>query len=290
MFAGAGSVMNQWIGWPQVVGSILIGVIAAVVVFGGLKAVENVLGYAGIIIIIYVIIFGFVALASPDTSFEQARIAEEAVAEGLVWQANMFEMPPFSWFISDPAAINGPFIEGLCYCGVCVVTGLPFYITLGRTARSFKESTISGIFSAVFFMAGMTLSVVILMTNFGSIVNLETQEMFPFPTLAAVQAMVGNAVGSTYFIIIVAGIFTTITGYLYVITERIFPGEPSMKSRILTAVLMVIGVILGGILPFSAVVNFLWPISGFAGIIIVIAMLIRDIRAAAGGGKKAEAA
>lgn len=36
--------------------------------------------------------------------------------------------------------------------------------------------------------------------------------------------------------------------------------------------------LLGSVIPFSAIVNFIWPISGFVGLIMTAAVLIRTIR------------
>jgi uncharacterized membrane protein YkvI len=276
MFSGAGSMINQFTGAPQVVGSVLIGVISAVVVFGGLKVVENVLGYAGIVIIVYIVILGIVSIFNTESSMDQAADVAGAVASGQVWQANMFELFPLS-LLPGATTLNNPFLAGLCYSGVCLIVILPFIVSLGKNTKSSGEAVFSGIFSSIFFNAGCGLVIVILLMNFEALIDPATNVMYPIPTLAAVTHLFPS-IAWTFMVIIIAGIFTTITGYLWLLTDRVFPGEPTRNSRILTAVLMVAGVALGSVLPFSQVVNFLWPLSGFAGILLTIAMIVKDIR------------
>lgn len=288
MFSGAGSMINQFTGAPQVVGAVIIGVISAVVVFGGLKVVENVLGYAGIVIIVYIVVLGIISIFNTQSDMSQSAGMAQAVADGQVWQANMFELFPLS-AIPGATTLNNPFLAGLCYAGVCLIVCVPFIVSLGKSTKSGGEAVFSGIFSSIFFYAGCALVIVILLSNFNALIDPATNQMFPIPTLAAVTHLFPN-IAWTFMVIIIAGIFTTITGYLWLLTDRVFPGEPSRKSRILTAILMVAGVALGSVLPFSQVVNFLWPISGFAGIILVIFMIVKDIRVSVAKKKTTEAA
>jgi uncharacterized membrane protein YkvI len=276
MFSGAGSMVNQFTGAPQLVGSIVIGAISAVVVFGGLKTVENVLGYAGIIIIIYVVVFGFISLFNPGSSIDQSEGIIEAVADGQVWQANMFELFPLN-VIPGAADLNSPIFAGICYAGVCLIVSVPFLVNLGKSTKNSGEALFSGVFSSIFFYAGCALVCVTLLMNFSAVINPGTNEMYPIPTLATITHLFPQ-IAWTFMVVIIAGIFTTITGYLWLLTDRVFPGEPSAKSRILTAALMVLGVILGSVLPFSQLVNFLYPLSGIAGIVLVIFMVVKDIR------------
>ncbi|MDR1572601.1 MAG: hypothetical protein LBS32_08760 [Clostridiales Family XIII bacterium] len=277
MFSGAGSMINQFLGLPQFAGSIILGIIAAVVVFGGFKRVENVLGYAGIIIIAFIVIVGIISLFHPNSSFDQSAPVVQMVQEGAIWQANMFGLLGLDW-------PTNPVINGFIYSGVCLIVCIPFIVALGRSSTNDTKQAIgSGIFSGIFFGVGFLLCLIILLANFNYVVDPASGSMFPIPALAAIQGLFGGGVGGAYMVILIIGIFTTVTGYLWLLTERVFGETKNYKSNIFTAVLMVFGVVLGSVLPFSAMVNFLWPISGFVGVIFVIFMIVRDIR---GMGKK----
>jgi uncharacterized membrane protein YkvI len=178
---------------------------------------------------------------------------------------------------------TNPVINGFIYSGVCLIVCIPFIVALGKSTNSTSQAVGSGIFSGIFFGLGFLLCLIIMLANFNYVADPASGSMFPIPVLAAIQGLFGNAVGGTYMVILIIGIFTTVTGYLWLLTERVFGEVKNIKSNIFTAVLMVLGVLLGSVLPFSAMVNFLWPISGFVGVIFCIFMIVRDIR---GIGKK----
>ncbi len=277
MFSGAGTLLNQHFGIPQWIGAVIMGIFAGVVVIGGFKTVENVLGSAGIIILAYTVIFGIISLVSPDSSFDQAAQADQMVATGQIWQANLFELPPLS-FIPGLTDMNNALIEGILYGAICIVSGFPFMVKLGKSTKTKLEATASGIATSVGFYACVAFVLVILLSNFNYLVNPETNQMYEFPTLAAIDHF-WPAGSWTYVLIIFVGIFTTVSGYLWVITDMFFPGqERTKKSNICVLVLVVFGIALGGVLPFSVIVNYLFPISGVVGLIMTVAVLVKTIK------------
>ena len=58
MFAGCGATVNQYLGIPVWVGAVLMGVVSAAVVCLGLEKVTDVLGFAGVLIIIIMAVAG----------------------------------------------------------------------------------------------------------------------------------------------------------------------------------------------------------------------------------------
>jgi uncharacterized membrane protein YkvI len=153
---------------------------------------------------------------------------------------------------------------------------VPFIVSLGKSTKSSGEAVFAGIFSGFFFYIGAFLVIIVLLFNGNGLVEAGADKMKPIPTLAAVDQLV-PALSWLFVVVLIAGIFTTITGYLWLLTDRVFGSTPSTKSRIFTAVLMIIGVAVGGILPFSQIINILWPLSGFVGIILGIFMVIKDV-------------
>ncbi len=277
MFAGAGSLGTQFLGLPQWVGAIALGVVTGVIVIGGLKTVENVLGWAGIVILGYLVIFGIVTLFNPGTDFSSSAGAAQAVADGKIWQANLFALPPLSSFPAL-ASLNGPFIEGLSYGGICLLTGYPFYLALGKNMANRREAVIGGTVTAIGFYLCVAFVLIILMGNFFALVDPATDKMFPFPTLAAITSIWPSGAW-TYCIIIFIGIFTTATGYLWVLTDMVLPGqERSKKAMIFIAVMLVIGIALGGVIPFSALINFMFPFAGVIGMVMIVALIIKTVQ------------
>lgn len=277
MFSGAGSLLWQQFGLPQWVGAVILGTFAVCVVLGGLTTVQNVLGYAGIVILVYILIFGIISLVNPASSMDQAAGVAEMVQEGKIWQANMFSLYPLS-LIPQLAELNSPVLDGILYGTLCITTGFPFYLSLGQRSKKNGEAIGAAIFSTIAFFACVSLVLILVMMNFDAVINPATDEMFPFPAIAAVHS-IWPAGSWTYVIIIFAGIFTTYTGFLWSINHMFFENkEKSRSSRIFVVLLTVFGIVLGSVLPFSQLVNILQPISGIVGVVMIITIVIKTVR------------
>lgn len=277
MFSGAGSLLNQLFSLPQWVGAVLLGIVTGVVTLGGLKTVENVLGGCGILIQLYLIVFGIITLFHPAADFSQAAGAVEAVEAGIAYQANLFALPPLGW-IPGLSSLNNSVIEGILYSGVLLICGVPFIMTLGKRTNNKKELETSSVLTTIAMYLCVIFVLVIILANFNSVINEEAGTMYPFPVISAIEAMWPEGAW-TYSIIIFIGIFTTACGFLWVLCDWFLPNqEKTKKSNILLAVLILIGMSLGGVFPFSAVVNFLFPIFGLAGVIMAVVITIKAFK------------
>lgn len=260
MFSGCGSTIEQYFGIPKYVGAIAMGVVSAAVVMMGLRRVEQVLGFLGVVIIAYVIIIGLYALATSDTSMAESMANLPAYVEsGEVLQAGVFGI--HNWVLS-----------ALTYGGVCLIVSVPFLVSLGKRTSNQREALAGGIFSGIFFHAGVLLVAAAVLLNLDEIIVKGAQ----VPLLAAMQIMVPK-LAWTFAIVLVLGIFTTVTGYLWLISGR-FAEDKSTKSRIIVAVLVVAGVFGGAIIPFNLIINVLYPFAGFVGIIFMIFIIVKDIK------------
>lgn len=249
-----------------------------IVLLGGLKSVENVLGYAGIVILAYVVIFMVITMLKPGASLAQAETVEKAADAGIVWKANLFALPPLSRIPGLSRLNNGP-LEGALYAALCSVSGFPFYYSLGKRAHSGKEAAVSGVVTAICFFLCVTSSLILMLMNGNAFINKATGAMFDFPTLAAINNIWPK--GSwTYTLIIFVGIFTTTAGYLWVINDLFFHeshGKLTKKGRVLVVAMLIAGICLGGVVPFSALINFMFPLTGVVGIILMVCGIVRAV-------------
>lgn len=277
MFSGAGSLLYQQWGLPQWVGSVLMGIIAGVVVVGGLKTVENVLGSAGILILIYVLIFGAISLFYPDSDISQAEAIPEMVKKGVVYQANLMALPPLN-YIESLSKYNSPLLEGMLYAALCLVNGVPFYLAQGKRLNGDSEAAVSGCMSTILYYCCAGFVLILILFNFECVIDLESGKMHAFPALAAINK-IWPAGSWTYVLIIFTGIFTTTAGFLWVLQEWLFPGQVRTKKTNAFVIIMVIfGICLGSVLPFSVLINFIFPISGIVGLIITVCLVIRTVQ------------
>ena len=273
MFAGAGSLLNQHMGLPNWVGSLLVGGIAIISLLGGLKSLEKVLGSVGIFILIYMVVFCVITLFKVTPNMDNIYGAQEAVKAGEIMQVNLFALPPFSW-IPGLAEHNNAFINGVVYGSEATFSGFPFLIMLAKKCKTKKEAVVCGIAGDLGYMFCVCISLVVLMFNFECIYNPVTKVMNAFPTLAAVTKLLPS-IAWTYAILCFAGVFTTVSGYLFAVDEMVFKEDvTSTKSRIFQVIVAVIGIALGGVLPFSKLINVLMPIRGVVGVLLIVLILV----------------
>lgn len=277
MFAGAGSLLNQQYGLPNWVGSTLAGVVTFISLLGGLKSLEKVLGSIGIVILIYLFVFGIITLFTTTPDLDNIYGAKRAVEAGEIMQVNLFALPPFSW-IPGLAEHNNAFINGVLYGAEANFCSFPFLIMLAKTCKSKKEAVVCGLAGDIGYMFCVCVSLVVLMFNFDSIMNPVTYEMNPFPTLAAVIKLM-PVLAWTYAILCFMGVFTTISGYLFAVDEMVFKEKiTSRNSKIFQIALIVIGILLGGMLPFSNMINVLLPVRGVVGILLIVLVFAALVR------------
>lgn len=266
MFSGASNVLNQQFMIPDFIGALILGILTLCVSLGGLKRVESVLGYAGIIILVYITIFSVYTLIGTNVDIQNVNLIPTAVEKGIILRANIFQQIPILQKLSK---YNSPEIEGILYATQCIIAGFPFYLELGKSKDNEEKSTFKSVLSAITFYLCISFVVVILIFNFQSIIDPITGKMYAFPTLAAINYLWHKG-SFTYSILIFIGIFSTTVGYLWVISDRFFPkGEKTKKNNIFIVSMVLIGMILGKYIPFSKLINFLFPMIGIIGLFML---------------------
>lgn len=92
------------------------------------------------------------------------------------------------------------------------------------------------------------------------------------PMLAAIQNML--PILALPFSIILLGVFTTITGCLWAIGRR-FAEDRAKKQAIIVVSVAVPGVSVASFISLSKLVNFIYPLTGAAGIVIFVGIIIK---------------
>lgn len=145
---------------------------------------------------------------------------------------------------------------------------------LAKRCRNKKEAFVCGLAGDIGYMFCVCVSLVVLLFNFDCIYDPVTKVMNAFPTLAAVTKL-WPAVSWTYALLCFAGVFTTVSGYLFAVVEMVFKDDvTSRNSRIFQVALAVVGILLGGVLPFSTLINILMPIRGVVGLLIIVLIYV----------------
>lgn len=257
MFAGSGATVNQYLGLPVWVGTLFMGVVSVVVVCFGLEKVTNVLGAAGVIIIAIMAVVGIYCIATIPTTFAEGQAhVLTYVQEGTILQGKFM-------------GIDSPAVSIFSLIGAYIVLGLVFNVALGYNCKNKQEIWGSALCSSFFFCIGVTLVLATLILNMDYIALVKAQ----VPMLAAIENTLPSF-ALPFSIIILVGVFTTITGYLWAFGRR-FAEDKTKKQRIIVIALSVIGVTVASYIPLSQLVNTIYPLIGIGGMVLFVCILYR---------------
>ena len=260
VFAGCGATINQYFHVSALTGTVIMGIIVAVVVMLGLKRIVQILGCLGVIFIIYTVCFGTYCMIASGQPLSQAGAhIPEYIEQGKILQISTLD-------------IRNPFWAGLNYGGVNLIVAVPFLLALGRGTRSRAEAAIGGAGAGIVFMVPVLFSAITILLNIDYIAEYGQQ----VPSLAAINNMLPS-ISWAYLVILILGVFSTLTGYTWLITDR-FTKEGTSQSRVLCIAIVFIGIIAGGYLPFNVILNRIFPIAGIMGMLLTLMIIIRKVR------------
>lgn len=257
MFAGSGATVNQYLGIPVWVGTLVMGIVSVVVVCLGLEKVTNVLGFVGALIIVIMAFAGVYCFCTTDTTIMEAQQnVQQYVDEGIILQVKFM-------------GIDSPVLSVVSLVGAYITLGLAFNVSLGGRCTNKKEVLGSAIASAAFFCVGLCMVLFTIILNLDYIAQIKAQ----VPMLAAIQNMLPT-LALPFSVVILLGVFTTITGYLWAFGRR-FAEDRTKKQRIIVVAVAVVGVSVASFIPLSKLVNLIYPLIGAAGIVIFAGILLK---------------
>ncbi|WP_156290682.1 YkvI family membrane protein [Oceanobacillus salinisoli] len=257
MIGGAGATLNQQYDLPVLIGSIGLAVLAGVTVMFGLIKIIDVIGKVGPVICVMAILLGISAIIMNPSGLGKAA-----------------QIIPNLDLLS--ASSNWIFAAG-SYVGFCMLWLAAFMSTMGATAVNKKTASFGAIFGALGFSAG------VIVMALGLMVNVEQVEGSLVPTLI----LAGNihpGIAVIFALTVVAGIYTTSVPLLWTVSSRI-ADEKSSKFKSATIILAIIGTFVALNIPFDRLVNIVYVINGYVGILLLALMIIKSIRNVVGGKK-----
>jgi len=254
MIAGSGATLNQYWGLPNIVGTLAMGIVSALIACLGLRKLIDVLGGLGIVIIAAV--FGiavYTLFTSEKSALEGSINVLRYVEEGSILQAGTF-------------GIRNPIFSALSYTGSFIMCGIAWMAAIGVTIKNRKTAIASGITSSGFFFFGCALVVYTLLVNMDAIAGQQ------IPILAAINNMIPVLAGP-YTIIIILGIFTTATGQLFLLADR-FSGGSTKRHYGIIAGTTIFSIVGSALFSFNVLVNILFSFMGFFGICVGLFIII----------------
>ena len=248
MLSGAGASINQYYGISKNLGSLILAIITLCSVLLGINKVISILGNIGPIIAVISIGVGIVTISRNIDSF--------CMANEIIGTLNLTK------------AVDNWWMTAIIYSGLNLVIATPFLVGVGATATNKTNCIWGGILGGIVFMiAAMTL-------NMGIMSDIQNTYITEIPTLYMAKN-IGPIVGLMFSFMLIAGIYTTAVPLLWSVCDS-FSQEKTTKFTLIALFCTVIGFI-GSMLPFSMLVNIIYPMSGLFGVIIIVSIFIRNI-------------
>lgn len=250
MIGGAGATINQQYGLPISVGGIMMGILAASTVIFGLGKIVDIIGKIGPAIILLTVILGISAIIKNPQGLVNP---SETISKLNLLKASS------NWFYAAAS-----------YVGFCMLWLAGFMTSMGASSESKKESVLGVTFGAIGF------SVALAIITLGILANIEQLAGSMVPSLI-LAGNVHPTLALIFSFIVVAGIYTTAVPLLWQVVAR-FSEEKTNKFRMLTVVLATVGVFIGLRVPFDKLVNIIYVVNGYVGIILLGFMIVKTIR------------
>lgn len=240
MISGAGATLQEYCGVSYYVG----GLIMAFLVFGafafGLDKLIDIVGLMGPLIIGFSI---FIAICTITANFG------DLMAGNVDVEYLKSVRPAQNWWFS-----------GILYVAYNTVSSVAFLMALGRDARSEREAAAGGI------AGGVLLMVTVIFMNLALTSRLDLAKSSIVPSLKLAEG-VSSAAGVIFVCIMICGIFSTAAPVLWSICSSL--ARPGSKGAIVIALLVSIDSFILGQLPFDKLVAFIYPFTGYLGILLL---------------------
>lgn len=252
MVSGAGSIFAQYFGIPDVAGRVIMCVLILVSVLAGLRRLLDILGPLGPVIVVGLIVIAVVAIAGNPSGLATA--------------------PEFIENCDPPMLKASGFwlLSGILY-GVMNIYPLSSYgSALGANSSSRKEAIIGAGIGCLALALGAACVTLSQLANIDIVYNQD------IPTLALVAHYMPPAVAVVFAIILLLGIYTTVTPNLWAVAQSF--GEDRSKRYTIVTIAAVIGVFIVSFLPYGQLLNFIYPFAGYLAYFMIAAMVFKHVR------------
>ena len=112
--------------------------------------------------------------------------------------------------------------------------------------------------------------------DLGILANIKLIEGAQVPTLTLAK-MIHPILALVFSVIVIAGIYTTSVPLLWQVVDR-FAEEKTDKFKMLTIILTLVGIVVGILIPFEQLVNKVYVINGYIGVILIVFMIFKSIK------------
>lgn len=246
MISASGSTFEEYYGINSNIGRAAMIIASLATVLLGLDKLVKIVGRIAPVLLIVTIIIGIISIANNPGGIANA----DSQLQEIKVHSN-FE----NWALS-----------GFMY-GAYTVTGVvPYLADIGKSASTNKKnSLLGGLFGGGAFL------IAVMILNFGLLANIKVVANLEIPSLYVADS-ISPVFGGVFSVLLLLGIYTTAVPMMYTVCNKISSDSHSKAYKI-TAIVTAIVSIFGGQLSFSTMISIIYPISGYAGIVIFIGIL-----------------
>ncbi|ASS41055.1 hypothetical protein AXF21_03545 [Eubacterium minutum ATCC 700079] len=246
MISASGSTFEEYYGINSNIGRAAMIIASLATILLGLDKLVKIVGRIAPVLLIVTIIIGIISIANNPGGIANA----DSQLQEIKVHSN-FE----NWALS-----------GFMY-GAYTVTGVvPYLADIGKSASTNKKnSLLGGLFGGGAFL------IAVMILNFGLLANIKVVANLEIPSLYVADS-ISPVFGAVFSVLLLLGIYTTAVPMMYTVCNKISSDSHSKAYKI-TAIVTAIVSIFGGQLSFSTMISIIYPISGYAGIVIFIGIL-----------------
>ncbi|AYD40536.1 hypothetical protein D4Z93_08345 [Clostridium fermenticellae] len=251
MLAGSGATIHQYFGAPTNIGTYIVALLALGTAILGVEKLLDIIGVIGPIKIVFLTIMGISALVT------------------LVGKPNLLSVN--SVLIATAGfkiASNNWLWSAILWASLGLMFGITFFVISGSSCKSLKEARLSSIIG----VSAISIEVVLLVIT--EIVYLDVIKGQQVPTLA-IAKYISPILGMIFSLILILCIYSAVSSMIMVVTRK-FAVDKTKRFNIVATILTLAGMFAGTLLPFDQLVNILYPVSGYIGILLVGLMIYKE--------------
>lgn len=253
--SGSGAAINQYFGLDNFWGTLIMSTIVLIAVLSGFNRLINLLGALGPLTVIAAL---FIGIYTFITNFDgiQASEAYLQTTENLPYGAGN----SMSFWL----------LGGILFISYNILGGVPFISKLGSTSQSKKEGFYGGMFAGVGLMvAAMSLNLAML-TDVEQILNVEV------PILYLAES-IHPLVGVVFIYVLLQEMFSTSCAFIWTVSDAVTTHRTPVRLQRIVIIANAIITFIVAQLPFRTLVNIVYPISGYIGLIFLVALIVKEI-------------
>ena len=248
MLAGSGSLFQEHLGLPSVVGAVAMTVVIAATLCLNLHRIVDLISAVAPFLIVMVVIVVSYALFNNSG-------ADTAALEAVAVQG---EKAAGHWALS-----------GLLYASFNIAVGFPLLAVLAGSDTNLRNTTWGGIYG------GLGLGALIFLLNIGLFFNIDQIQNAQMPTVLLAKG-VGSWIGVLMMISVFCMIYSTGVGMFFAFTAR-FAMPNTKKFRLIGLASCLVGLLLS-FAGFTKLVGTVYPLLGYLGLALIAAVLVYWLR------------